>query len=230
MPATTTFLPTRESELVTWSLTFKTLITATPTAYALTAGQATTYGGLHDTFVTKYNLCNADATRSPSNIVAKDDAKIALIANARLLARIVQAAPSVTNQQKSDLGLTVRDVGPTPIPPPSDAPDIDIVAVSGNTVRLRLHEAGQSSKRAKPDGVAGATIFSAVGAVAPTTEEAWTFQGNTTKTLFDVTFPPTIEPGAKVWFTAFWRNNRDESGPASTPVTTNIAGGSAMAA
>ena len=64
---------------------------------------------LNPNFVTAYNLANADATRSPSNIVAKDDAKALLIANTRLLARIVQATPSVTPQQKSDLGLTVRD-------------------------------------------------------------------------------------------------------------------------
>jgi hypothetical protein len=228
--ATTDFLPSREAELVTWVGTFKALITATPTSYGLTAGQATTYGTLATNFVTAYNLANADATRSPSNIVAKDDAKALLIANTRLLARIVQATPTVTAQQKSDLGLTVRDTQPSPIPPPATAPDIDIVSTVGSTVKLRLHPAGEPTRRGKPAGVAGAAVFSFVGAVAPTEESAWTFQGLTTRTTVDITFPGTVAPGAKVWFTAFWRNPRDQNGPAATPVTTNIPGGGAMAA
>jgi hypothetical protein len=86
------------------------------------AAQATAYGALHDAFVAAYTAANSDATRTPSAIITKDDARVALVANARMLARIVQATPSVTNTQKSDLGLTVRVVEPGPIPPPAAAP------------------------------------------------------------------------------------------------------------
>src|SRR3954466_6404576 len=110
--ATTDFLPSREAQLVAWVSTFKTLITATPTAYGLTAALATTYGTLAPNYVNAYNLAQADATRTPSSIIAKDAARTLLIANTRVLARIVQATPSVTAQQKSDLGLTVRDTQP----------------------------------------------------------------------------------------------------------------------
>ncbi|MGH7179314.1 MAG: hypothetical protein ACREJC_18200 [Tepidisphaeraceae bacterium] len=51
MPSVT-FFPSRDTELLAWSLNFKTLITATPTAYGLTAGLATAYGVLHDAFAT----------------------------------------------------------------------------------------------------------------------------------------------------------------------------------
>src|SRR3982751_380703 len=73
------FLPSRESELVTWINTFKALIIATPTAYGLTAAQATAYGTLATNFINAYTLTSADATRSPSNIVAKDDAKVLVV-------------------------------------------------------------------------------------------------------------------------------------------------------
>jgi hypothetical protein len=225
----TNFLPTREAELVTWSTNFNALIVATPLAYALTAPQAAAYTALHDAFVDAYNTANSDSTRTPSAIIAKDLAKDALIADARLLARIVQAAPAVSDEQKSDLGLTVRDSGPSPIPPPDEAPEIDVLSVSGNTVRIRLHQAA-STRRGKPDGVDGATVFSFVGAAAPTTEDAWKFEGNTTRTTLDIAFPDTVAPGAKVWFTAFWFNERKESGPAATAVGTNLPGGGAMAA
>jgi hypothetical protein len=39
------FLPGREASLITWSNNFNTLISATPTAFGLTAAQATSFAG-----------------------------------------------------------------------------------------------------------------------------------------------------------------------------------------
>jgi hypothetical protein len=228
--ASTTFLPDREAELVTWSTGFNTKINATPTTYGLTAGQATAYTTVHTAFVTAFNAANSDATNSRSAIVTKNAAKAVLIASARQLAGIIQSYPGTTNAMRSDLGLTVRDTQPTPVPPPANPPDVDIVSVSGNTVKLRLHDSTTPARRGKPAGVSGAAVFSFVGAAAPTDEGAWTFEGNTSKTVIDIVFPGTVAPGAKVWFTAFWFNQRKQEGPASAPVTTNIPGGGAMAA
>jgi hypothetical protein len=224
------FLPARDAELVTWSTNFNTRVTAAPTTYGLTAAQATAYDALHDAFVAAYNAASSDAGNSTSAIITKDDARAALKANARMLARIVQATPTVTNTQKSDLGLTVRDADPSPIPPPDAAPGLDVVSVSGNTVRIRLHDTANPTRRGRPDGVAGAAVFSYVGAAAPSDPGAWKFEGNTVKTTVDVVFPGATAPGAKVWFTAFWFNPRAQSGPACAPVGTNIQGGAAMAA
>jgi hypothetical protein len=228
--ATTDFLPSREAELVTWSLNFKTRITAAPLPIGLSVIQATAYGALHDSFVTAYNAATNDGTNSRSATVAKNAAKKLLIANARLLAGIVQRFPGTTDTQRSELGLTVKDVEPTPIPPPANAPALEIVSTIGNTVRIRLKDIANPSRRGRPPGVDGAAIFSFVGAVAPTEESDWTFQGNTPRTSVNVTFPGATPPGAKVWFTAFWFNPRKQSGPAATALGINLPGGAAMAA
>lgn len=225
----TDFFPKREADVVTWSNNFKTKTTATPAAFGLTAAQATAYGALHDLYVADYQTASNPDTRSPSAIIAKDQSLANLAANARLLARIVQATPTVTNAQKSDLGLTVRHAR-APIPAPATAPDIDVVSVSGNTVRIRLHDVANPTRRGKPAGVAGAAVFSFVGTAAPTEESAWNFEGNATRTSVLVVFPPATPPGARVWFTARWFNPRQENGPAATPVGTNIPGDAAMAA
>src|SRR5256885_14182776 len=146
MPGTTNFLPTREPELVTWIGTFKGLIIANPTTYGLVAGQATTYGTLATSYINAYNVANADATRSPSNIIGKDNAKRLVIANTRLLAGIIQKFPGTTDQMRSDLGLTVPSAR-TPIPPPAISPDIDILSVSGNTVKIRIHDPVNTTRR-----------------------------------------------------------------------------------
>ena len=55
-------------------------------------------------------------------------------------------------------------------------------------------------------------------------------EGNSGRTRIDITFPSGITPGSKVWFTAFWFNEKKQAGPTTTPVGTNIPGGAAMAA
>ena len=224
------YLPSRDADLVTWSINFKTKITATPTDYGLVAAQATAYGVKHDAFVAAHQTANNPDTRSPTNIVAKDVAKVALEDEARMLARIVQATPAVTAAQKSELGLTVRDVDPSPIPPPAEAPSVVVLSTVGRTVRLRLIDALNPTRRGKPAGVAGASVFSYVGESAPAEVADWTFEGNTSRTSFDVAFDAAVANGARVWVTAFWFNPKLQAGPSATPVGTNIPGGSAMAA
>lgn len=228
--ATTDFLPSREAELLTWSTNFKTRILLAPLPIGLSVIQATAYGALHDSFVTAYNAATNDGTNSRSAIVSKNAAKILLIANARLLAGIVQKFPGTSNTQRSELGLTVRDAEPTPIPPPATAPTLSIVSTIGNTVRIRLKDPANPSRRGRPSGVDGAAIFTFVGAVAPTEEADWTFQGNTARTSINITFPGSTPAGAKVWFTAFWFNPRKQSGPPAIALGINLPGGAAMAA
>jgi hypothetical protein len=223
------FFTGTDAELYTGSAAFSTKITASPTAFGLVAAQATAYAAKNSAYAAAYVEAVDPETRTKGKVEAKNEAKRQLRLMAGDLAKIIDGTPTVTNEQKIDLGLNVRST-PTPIPAPLYAPDIDIVSVSGNTVRLKLHDSTSSTRRGRPPGVDGAAVFSFVGAAAPTDPADWKFEGNTTRTTTNVTFPGTVAPGAKVWFTAFWFNPRAQSGPSATPVTTNIAGGSAMAA
>lgn len=223
------FLPTREPELVTWSGNFATLITATPTAFGLVAGDATAFNTVNTAWVNAYNAARSDTTRTPSAIATKNAAKKAMIAEARLLARKVQATPTVTAAQKLDLGLNPRDVVPTPVPPPSTSPNVDVVSVVGRVVKLKLHDSTSGSRRGRPVGAIGAAVFSYVGTTAPTEQSQWHFEGNTRLTTVDVVLPDSVAGGAQVFFCAFWYNRRSESGPPCAAVTTYLQGGSALA-
>src|SRR5262245_6470997 len=90
------FLPTRETELLAWSLNFSTKITATPTAFGLVAAQATAYATLHSTFSNKLTIASDPGTNSKANVEAKNLAKFALIDSARDLVRQIQGVPTVT--------------------------------------------------------------------------------------------------------------------------------------
>ena len=224
------YIPTRESELVTWSTNFKNQIATKFASYGLTDVQAGAYGELHDLFVAAHDKANDPLTRSPANIQAKDARKKNLILEARRLAMVVQNVPYMTNEKRSELRLTLREDEPTPVPPPGEPPSIDVVSVVGRTVKIRLHD-GSSTRRRKPVGVSGATVLSYVGDEPPADLGTWRLEGNTGRTTYDIAFPTTVPAGAKVWITAFWFNPRKQSGPSATPATAYIQyGGLSQAA
>lgn len=212
------FIPSREADLVTWLSTFGSVATAAPTTFGLTAGQCTTFTTLATTFSDLYAQSQAQGTRTPMVIIQKDQAKANVIANARVLAGIVQKFPGITNAQRAELGLTVH-VQPGPVPAPGAAPGILVLSQDGRTIRIRLIDPENPTRRSKPPGVSGATVMSYVGATPPDSADGWKFEGSITKTQFDVVFPSTVAAGTKVWITAFWFNPRSQSGPAAPPVS-----------
>ena len=155
---------------------------------------------------------------------------MALKAQLVILALTVQSGPSVTDSQKISLGLSV----PTerqPIPVPSAAPALDIVSVIGRTVRIRLHDAAGEGRRSKPAGVRGAAVMSFVGATAPTDPAAYKWEGSTNQSITEITVSTSVAEGARVWLTAMWFNEREQRGPACSPVGTNTqVGGMSLAA
>lgn len=226
MATTTDFLPSREADLLAWSANFAAKIGADPTVYGLTLEQASTYQSLHNAFAAAYDVTRNPSTRTPTSIVVKRDAKAALKRDARSLARIVQAFPGTTDTMRAELGLTIPDADPTPIPPPAHAPEIDVVSAVMRTVRLRLLDAEAIDRRGKPAGVAGALVFSFVGTLPPPPEETdrWTLEANTTRTTLEVQFPADVPNGSTAWFTAHWYNPRGEAGPMSPPISAQIPG------
>jgi hypothetical protein len=223
------YLPTTDAGLLNWGQNFSDLVVATPADFGLTVPQATGFQELFNLYQAAYSIAITPSTRTSSAIAAKNAARTKLKDDARLLVSIIQGQKTVTDQQKIDLGITVRDTEPTPVPPPVDPPEMDIMKVTGRTVQIRLHN-DNVLQRKKPVGVKGAAVFSWVGDTPPDNLDDWRFEGNTTKTLIDIDFPMTVPAGSKVWLTAFWFNTKAQSGPPCEPDTTYLAGGLSKAA
>ena len=225
------FPQSRESDLLSWSTDFIARLTSSPGKFGATAPQCVAYQALHDAFASSYALATSTNGNSKHNIEIKNNAKEALLNSpngAWALVNIIQASPVMDNDKRVELNIRVADVDPTPVPIPTERPNIDVVAVNGYTITVRLHGDGVKGKPAK---VKGASIFTHVGPTAPTEMTGWTFQKSTTKNSAQLTVPSTTPNGALVWITAFWFNNRMQSGPATLPaISVNIPGVMSMAA
>lgn len=226
-------IPKKDVSLVSWGSNFDAKVSLSPGTYSLTPGQAAAFHSAYLAFAAAFNAvatAREAGTRSKSLTSTKDASKAVLLRVGRELYGIVQDSSAVPAAVKLDAGVVVRKTSPSPVPPPPAAPGIAILATAGNTVKLRLFDRADPTRRGKPAGVDGAAVFSAVGPDAPTTESGWRYEGVTGVTRLDVTFPAAVPPGSRVWFTARWFNGRKQDGPAAGPVGTNIPGGAAMAA
>lgn len=221
-------IPKKDADCIAWGANFLAKVTPTPGNYSMTAAQCTALQALYDSYQGAYQVvaeAREAGARSKELTSTKDLAKAAFLQPARNYYADIQASVTIAPPLKETAGVVVKKTSPTPPPIPADAPEIDIIATTGRTASLRLHQA-DSTKRAKPTAVIGAAVFSYVGTSAPAEISAWQWQGNTGKTRTNVTFPASVPAGATVWFTAVWFNNRKETGPMAQPKSTNLPGGS----
>ncbi len=176
------------------------------------------------------NAAKQPPTRGNATVLAKDNAKRDLMAYTRLLARTIGNNMNITDAQRQALGLTIRKTHPTPIPPPSVRPGVDLVGVSMRTVTIHIHDSASNSKRGKPAGVIGAKVYTFIGAEYPSDPTLWNYDGDTTQAKHEITFANSVPSGAQVWICAAWYGRRNgETGPISVPISTNIQGGGASA-
>jgi hypothetical protein len=221
------FVPSRDPALLAFGADYSAQITAAPTSLGLTAAIATELASRQAAFAAALAASTNPATRGGSTVQAKNTAKASLVAYIRQTARTIQGTPTVTDQQKYDLGLTIRNAHPSPVPPPAHAPVLAVKSVTGRVVKFTLRDA-TSERRGKPAGVSGATVLSYVGATPPDALGSWKFEGSTGKTTVEVQFPLSVAPGSKVWLIALWFNPRKQDGPACNPVSTYLEMGDSV--
>jgi hypothetical protein len=225
------YLPQKQSEFVQWSRNFTALITDDPVLYGLDVEQAAEHQFLHDAFIEAYRLGTDPNTRTTAAVRRKNTALAAAIRSTRALVRIIQAARTTTNDMRTSLGITVRDVEPTPVPIPASAPKLVLLSTLGRRASLLLIDESSGQRLGKPEGVHGAMIYCCVCEDDPPEElNQWTLLATTTRSHVQVEMPTFIPAGAKVRLTACWINPTAQPGPLGPAINTRFAEAVARAA
>jgi hypothetical protein len=208
------YLPNREADLALWTDNFAVLTTATPVAFGLTAPQALDFATANSIWQAALQTANNPSTRTAPSVAAKDVAKVNVKALARATASVVQGFPGITPEQLSDLGLTVRDTGRTPVPPPNTFPLISIIGNMSHMLTVALADQNTPNARRKPMNVIGAEMYGQIGGNPPTGLAGMAYLGLQTR------YPQQWDLGvAAVGLRAYvicrWINRRGEPGPIS---------------
>ena len=188
------FPPSKDAELFAMAANASTLISANPTDYGLSVPQATMLATLSANYGTAYNIAVSPPTRTNVTIIQKNNARDALVQNLRDLNRFVQATKTVGDDKKAEIGFPIY-ANPAPIPAPSDAPVVKKIVTTGRRTKVSLRPM-DSERRGRPTGVQGALIISFQGEVPPADIGQWKIEGLSTRTDFEIVWPPSIAVGA----------------------------------
>lgn len=169
----------KQAAFAAGSANFRTKISATPTAFGLSAAQATAYAALDTTFQADYLTATTPATRTKSTVAAKDASAVPLRQMASDLAKIVDGTPTVSDSQRIDLGLATRA---TPTPRPAPGTPYKFTATLGADGALTL-----DWKCNNPRG-SGGTIYQVWRRLGATGEFQY-LSGSGTKKFVDGTIP-----------------------------------------
>jgi hypothetical protein len=208
----TPYIPAKDSLLDTWAQNFAATITANPGAYGLAASDATTITAAYTSYHSAYILLTSPATKTPSNVAAKDIAKASSLITFRTYAQIIQNNAGVTNSAKSAAGLTVRSTARTPIPAPTTTPVLNFVSGQPGVANLGYADAASPTTKAKPFGAIQVEIWYDVPATGSPVLDNAVFLGLETKSPFQ--FPtPDGAKGKTIGIWARWTTRRGLTGP-----------------
>ena len=225
MPAS--YIPATDAGFDAWMDNFATLLTADPTAYGEDAPSALVVQEAYDAWSAAYLLATNPSTRTSPTIADKDAERVNLDAAARPTAQRINARSSVTNIQRSDLGITIRKTTRTPVPPPATAPEIVLRSLIPGVAELQIRDSTTPTTKAKPAGVIGCELWVKVDAL-PTADPAEASLAKiTTQTPNTLSFnAPQAGLVASVfgrWTTRSGPNGVAQVGPWSSATTFTIA-------
>lgn len=165
MPANTDYIPPKDIDFNDWIANFSTLLTAAPTDYGLVAGDATAVAAVVATWAAAWALVQNPATKTAPAVADKDAARASAEALVRPFAVSISQNGGVSDMNKSSIGVTVRKVVPTPVPPPTTTPTLSLVSGSPLTHQLAYKDTSTPTTKSKPFGAIGIQIFRAIGTV-----------------------------------------------------------------
>ena len=217
--------PSTDMGLQTYSVDFLAKIVATPATYGLLAADGTAMTPYVTAFTTQLGLAMDPATQTKVVTMAKQVARVQLVAVIRALARRVQANNTVTAAAKVALGLPVHSVVPTPINPPSTRPMLNVVGSTTAQLMIRIVDETTPTRRKRPTGTVGAQVYTfvaAAGTTPPADLKQWMFEGMATKADFQISYAAG-DIGKQAHVVARWANAKGESGPNSLTTVAPIA-------
>jgi len=163
---------------------------------------------------------------------AKDSARAALEKEVRPITNFIQTYFNTSNADRAEMGITVRDTSPSPVPAPTSRPLALVESGQRLMHNLRLVDESTPTRRARPAGVLGAEVWvKLVDADQPADSPILASLGNpatfgfltmTTKPTFRADFKPG-EGGKTAVYMARWINTRGEKGPWSEIATATVA-------
>lgn len=175
------YIPKSDSGFASWLSNFSALLTASPTTYGLSAPDAVVVAAENTAFQSALTAASDPTTRTSVTVAAKDAARATAESIVRPFAVSISLNATVSNGDKTAIGVTVRSTTPTPIPAPVAVPSIELIKATPLVQQLQIRQTGSTSK-AKPAGAVSIEVARSIGTVPATDPDQLQIVGQYGKT------------------------------------------------
>lgn len=215
------YIPSKNANFVAYAIAFSAAITAAPTAYGTTSGNATALAALVTEVETQYGLLTDPATKTPVIVQNFKDARTAATVAIREIAALAQALPA-TPENLVTAGLPVRSTGRTPQSAVTAGVDLQIIAALPEQLKLQARNPDNPTSKKKPIGTGALQVAIAIGTTSAVDPAQATRQEYVTKTPFYIG-TDTADRGKVITVFARWQskgsiNGVKVYGPWSLPI------------
>ena len=220
------YIPKKQAVFFNWQDNHVTVIVADSAGWGVPPADVTTLQGLQTIYVAAYQTGSKEQklTRTSGQVKAFKTAEKNYIAEIRKFnAQWITKNPSVTDAQKVDLGVTVRDTEPTPIGAVDFAPQLVVDKISGGVHKLRFSNPEDPESKKMPRGQK-IIMRTAVGAAdIPEDQIPWSQVRIVVKRFLHTMSLNPSDKGKTAYYQVWYESNRGEAGPLSAVVTAIVA-------
>jgi len=206
------FLPSADGKLRDWATIFFAYLIIRLGKFNVPQSD---YTPVHDAFVDfEAKLARAEdpETHTPGAVLAKNQArKVFEKALRPFIKAWIAFNPSVTDEDRLNMGLTVHKDHSTPVPDPTTFPEAMVVLPAAGIVQIHFRDQDADSK-AKPFGVHGCEVGWAVLETEPEDWDDLNHSSFDTHTPINLTFSGH-DRGKNLYFALRWENTRGVKGP-----------------
>jgi hypothetical protein len=206
------YLPRSDRGFLDWINNFLRYLMARVTKFNVPQSEYDGLDGERNTYAQKLEVAIADATRTPLSIQGKNVAKRVLEKHSRKFVKeYLIDNHLLTEEDLKMLGLPIHDTQPTPAPPITTHPKVEVAykQLQQHIITVRDEE-GKST--AKPKHAAGFEIWRKVGGTAPVDDPEWQLAGMALRSPHTLNYREA-ESGERVYYRARWINTRGLPGP-----------------
>ena len=208
------YVPGPDAEFDSWQQTWVTYAVANAAALGLDPiVDIPAIQAAQTAWDTDYDGHLTAAAAAQAATAAKDDERATYMAMLRSFSQQIQKRTGTTDEQRGALGITIPDTEPTPVPPPTTAPVLNIVTSE------RLRHVVEASKTAleggglgKPTGVRGVQLWRKIGDPAPVDESDLEFVSEFTRTRMTLDYQ-MAQGGLTVYYQARGVGTSGDTGP-----------------
>ncbi|MDR0349449.1 MAG: hypothetical protein LBH90_08180 [Tannerella sp.] len=206
------FIPRKDTDFLQWTTNFLAVLFKIMMQLEFPATVYQELQALLDTFKEKFSLAEAPETRTKATVQAKNDARKVLERQLReRIAEYLTHNHLMSDADRDNLGLPVRDTKPTPAPLPTDMPVGEVDTSTHQQHRIRV-KSGTLTGKTKPPKVYGVEVWRKVGGEPPADDSGYTYVCLATRSPIVINYPLS-DVGKTVYYRFRWVNTRNQPGP-----------------